>query len=63
MMSSIYFLQYGMILKADIAPFDWALCLDQTPVAPTVPLSNWVVLIGVLLIMMTFIFRYRKYSV
>ncbi len=61
MISSIYFLQFGQIVMADIAPFDWALCLDQAPVAPPpVPLSNWAVLIGVLLIMVTFIFRYRR---
>jgi len=61
MMSSIYLIQYGQILDSQMVPLDWAFCLNQGSVIP-LPLNNWAIFIGVLLIIATLIFRYRKYS-
>jgi hypothetical protein len=62
MMSTVYLIQFGMIINSDLVPFDWAFCMNQD-LAQEVPLYNWAVIIGLLLIMVTFFIRYRKYSV
>jgi hypothetical protein len=57
--STLVFIEGGEIVNSSPLPFDWSFCLYE---APAVPLANWALMIGVLLIFVTLVIRFRKYQ-
>lgn len=56
--SIVYSIFMGQVQEMQVAPFDWAYCLNR---APMVPLPQWPLLAAILMIVAVTLLRYRKF--
>lgn len=58
MSSLLLLIENGEIVAGGPIPYDWSFCLYE---ARVIPLANWAVMIGIMLILVTLFIRFRRY--